>query len=282
MADQALKPLDTGEVRLRVHGRQGSGGDRVPASVFAQKLGALVRALRAADAAVNGRATHDYVIIDLKMGSALVELREQEILVPHLIPGTSGVSAFEDCINAIQMGSVERAQIFGRCPNYVSQLANGSGNRFGYAELWVDKEQPLRVDAFLLEQTRKVIEGPQIIERRAAPQKWYKGIAHGAFEGVVKEVDLRGALPEVKLVLTAGEKQIDCIFRNVEMDRIREALDRRVRVEGMAYYDGNSGLPRRLEVGIINIINEPGNFRRWKGTFEPFVAPEWEADVEHE
>jgi hypothetical protein len=231
---------------------------------------------------VNGKASHDYVITDLKMGSALVELREQQIAPPSLMLRGTGISAFDDCMDAIRIGSIERAQEFGRCPNYVSQLARGSGHRFGYAELWVDREPPVRVDEFLLEQTRKVIDRPELIKAMAASQKWYEGIALGSFDGVVKGVDLRGALPEVKLILTAGEKEIDCIFRNVEMDRIREALDRRVRVEGTAHYDGNSGLPRRLEVSSINTVSEPGNFSRWKGAFEPFVAPEWEDDIERE
>jgi hypothetical protein len=279
MADQALKALSTGEIRLRVHGRQNDAGERVPASVFAQKLATLVRALRAADAAVNGRVTHDYVISDLKIGSALVELREEAIRRTDLIPRYSGVSAFDNCVGAIREGSVERALTFGKCPVYIAQLAKGSGQRFGYAELWVDHESPFRVDDFLFEQTETVIKRPALLDEPAGTeQRWYKGIAQGTFEGVVKGVDLRGALPEVKLILTAGGKELDCIFREVSIERIREALDRRVRIEGTAYYDGKSGLPRRVEVTDIWPIKEPGDFTRWRGAFQPFTAPEWEND----
>src|SRR5207249_2880555 len=176
-------------------------------------------------------------------------------------------------------GSVERARSFGRCPVYVSQLAKGSGRRFGYAELWTHDESPFRVDEFLLEQTEAVIRPPRYQPQLDTSQRWYKGVAHGAFEGEVKEVDLRGALPEVKLILTAGGKELDCVFRDVDVERIRETLNRRVRVEGTAFYDGSSGLPRRVEVSSIYSVEKPGDFTRWKGSFEAFVPPEWEDDI---
>jgi hypothetical protein len=280
VAEQAQRPLEAGEIRLRVHGRQRErDGDLVPGSVFAQKLLILLRGLRAADAAVNGKVKYDYVISDLRIGSALVELREEEIREHGLLESRSGISAFDDCVDAIRQGSVERALSFGRCPVYVSQLAKGSGRRFGYAELWIADESPLRVDEFLLEQTEAVIEGP---ERRIQPEtsrRWYKGITRGAFEGEVKEVDLRGAIPEIKLILSAGGKELDCVFRDVDVERIREALNRRVRVEGTAYYDGRSGLPRRVEVRSVESVVEPGDFTRWRGAFETFVPPEWEDDL---
>jgi hypothetical protein len=288
MVGQELRPLTTGEVRFRLHGRQEDGSERVPASVFAQKLAVLVRALRAADAAVNGRVTHDYVISNLEVGSALVEMREEPIKTAELLPSRSSVSAFEDCVEAIREGQVQRAQLFGKCPRYVSQLAKGSRNRFGYAELWLEHEEPVRVDEFLLEQSLAVGEGDPRIFRGSAntsgagEQRWYRGTAHATFEGVVKGVDLRGALPEVKLILAAGGKEIDCVFRGVEIERIREALDRRVRVEGTAFYDGRSGLPRRLEVTRIELTKEVGDFTRWRGTFEPFTTPEWESDFDNE
>jgi len=282
VAEETLKPLESGEVRLRVHGRQDYGSERVPASVFAQKLTVLVRGLRAADAARNGRVTHDYVISNLSLGSALVELREEEIRHSPFFPPASGVSAFDDCVGAIRDGREESIELFGKCPFYVSQLAKGSGNKFGYAELWTDRGSPVRVDEFLFEQAISLLEGPERRLRIEGREHWYKGVAQGRFEGEVKGVDLRGALPEVKLILTAGSKEIDCVFRDVEMERIREALDRRVTVEGTAFYDGRSGLPRRLEVTAINLVQPAGDFTRWKGGFEPFTAPEWESDDERE
>ena len=213
VAEQSLRPLEAGEIRLRVHGRHTDGrGDLVPGSGFAQKLAILLRGIRAADAAVNGKVKHEYVISDLRISSAVVELREKEIRNHALLDNRSGISAFDDCINAIRQGSVERALSFGKFPVYVSQLAKGSGSRFGYAELWFPRESPLRVDEFLREQTEAVVERPQAQAYTELHRRWYKGAAYGTFEGEVKEVDLRGALPEIKLILTAGAKELNCVF----------------------------------------------------------------------
>jgi len=278
---RALRPLGAGELRLRVHGHHHGepGRDCVPASIFAHKLTILLRALRAADAAVNGTVKHDYVISDLQMGSALVELREEDVPKFRRVESRSGVGAFDDCIDAIRRGNVERARTFGKCPVYVAQLAKGAGHRFGYAELWIAYESPLRIDELLLEQTEAVIEGPKYRPQLEVSRQWYKGIAQSTFEGEVKEVNLRGALPEGKLILTAGGIELDCVFREVNIEQIREALDRRVRVGGTAYYDGRSGLPRRIEVTSLNPITEPSDFTRWKGAFEPFEPPDWEEDL---
>jgi hypothetical protein len=80
-------------------------------------------------------------------------------------------------------------------------------------------------------------------------------------------VDLRGALPEVKLILIAGGKELDSVFRDIDIEHIRGALNRRVRVEGIAFYDGRAGLPSCIEGTSINLINEPGDFTRWRGAF---------------
>jgi hypothetical protein len=111
-------------------------------------------------------------------------------------------------------------------------------------------------------------------------EEWYKGTAHGEFDGEVRAVDLRGALPELKLILTAGGKQIDCVCRAIDIETIRMALNRRVRMSGAAIYDGTSGLPRRLEVTSISCVPEAGDMSVWKGSFMPFEATDW--DDEHE
>ena len=108
--------------------------------------------------------------------------------------------------------------------------------------------------------------------------KWFSGSAFGSFDGEVRAVDLRGSLPEIKLILSAGGKQIDCICRGIDIENIRSALNRRVRISGLAIYDGTSGLPRRLEAREVSLVAPGADFTRWKGAFEPFEALEWEPD----
>lgn len=110
-------------------------------------------------------------------------------------------------------------------------------------------------------------------------QHWFSGAAIGTFDGFLHFVDLRGALPEIKLTLSAGGKQIDCVCRDDDVETIRGSLNKRVRITGRAIYDGRSGLPRRVEVISIAPVGEPADFTKWRGSFEPFTAPEWPGDV---
>jgi len=111
----------------------------------------------------------------------------------------------------------------------------------------------------------------------AAPHErtWFAGHVYGSFVGIVRAVDLRGALPEIKLIL-AGGKQIDCVCTQDHIEQIRGALNRRVRIEGNAIYDGKSGLPRRVEVRDISSPIMPSDFAKWCGAFEPFEIDPWE------
>ncbi len=120
--------------------------------------------------------------------------------------------------------------------------------------------------------TRQMLEPPPT-------QKWFKGVVIGHFDGILKVVDTRGAIPQIKIKLLAGGKEIDCVCQKRELEALGEApWDKRVHVVGNAIYDGTSGLPKRVEVRQIDLVKKGGDFSRWKGAFEPFTLPEWEAD----
>ncbi|SRR5579883_128808 len=271
-----MEALAQGQVALKMHGTRRPTGtsERVPAATFAHKLILLVRALKAADRAVNdGTQTHDYTIATLKTSSPLAILQEEPIVRRRrVLYGASGTEAFDACLAAINAGNTDLVDRYGKCPEYISKLAEGSGRQFGYGELWVNQQHLVRVDSLLVEQAKAVARSPSIA--KPAQQKWFKGTVRGTFDGYVKEVDLRGALPEVKLVLTGTTQEIDCILRGFEVEQIREVLNRRVRVEGDVLYDGRSGLPRRISVNSIKPAREDVDFSKWRGAFEPFVS-EW-------
>lgn len=107
---------------------------------------------------------------------------------------------------------------------------------------------------------------------------WFKGAAHGTFQGVVKAVDLRGARPEIKLVLSAGGKELDCVFRPEHLDGVKHSLERLVRVRGLAHYDGRSGLPRRIDIADIEPVRPARDFTHWRGAYEPFEPDLWEGE----
>lgn len=275
-----MATLGPGQIRFRVHGPD-PAGDEVSAAVFADKLMTLVRALRAADKALNGVLMHDYVIARLRTSTPTAVLAERPLpKYDDLVSGQSGISGFDDCVQAITIGERDRALRYGNCAVQIGKLAKGSQSRFGYAEVWTREETIIRVDPFLTERTRAIVAPPTELEAPpiSATRDWFKGTAYGSFDGEIRAVDLRGALPELKLILTAGRKQVDCVCRGIDIETIRTALNRRVRLSGLAIYDGKSGLPRRIEVNEIIPVPPPGDITRWAGSFEPFAPSEWEGD----
>ena len=278
----SLEPLARGQVRLRVHGPD-PATDELSASVFADKMLSLVRAFRAADKAVNGgKPIHDYMISRLVSSTPTAVLIERPLprYKDQFITGHSGILGFQSCVDAITSGERERALSYGDCAKFVGRLTKGSHTRFRYAEVWTDSDSVVRVDPFLSERVRAVVSDEAAI---AAPSAiieapisdWFEGKAIGTFDGEVRAVDLRGSLPELKLILSAGGKQMDCVCRSVDIESIRDSLNRRVRLSGTAIYDGRSGLPRRLEVSSIETIATGVDISSWKGSFDAFDLDDW-------
>ena len=275
-----VEEIGPGQVRLKLYGPSPAltaDTDEVSGSVFAAKLQTLVRALKAADKTVNGgKLTHDYKIARLQSSAPTVTLSERP-LKPSFGFTRSGVIGFQDCADAIQSGDLKVAASFGDCALQIGRLAKGAPKNFSYGEVWTAPEKVYRVDDFLVEQSQDVA-AQAVLEQPETP-KWFTGTSHGSFDGTIKEVDLRGSLPAIKLLLTAGGKQIDCVFRAEDVEMLRAALNRRVRLTGTARYDGRSGLPRRIEHPSIQIIEEGGDFMRWSGAFRPFEANAWDDEL---
>lgn len=276
-----MEPLGRGLIRFRVHGPD-AATDEVSAGIFSRQLHRLFLALRAADRAANGKKLHDYVIHHLTSTTPTALLRERPLpRYRGMIPAwQSGIEAFEECANAIKEGSEERASKYQECAKQISKFVES-----GYSEVWTGDETVFRVDSFLIERAKEVIRDtpkagvPLLTHDHTQTRAWYKGAAEGSFDGTVKLADLRGALPQITLVLTAGGAEIECICRANDIEAIRIALDRRARVYGRAIYDGKSGLPRRVEVRKIEVLDENRDFTRWKGAFEPFeIDSDWLGD----
>lgn len=267
--------VEAGKIEFAVHSAAvGDAEDRsVDAAVFASKLGDLVRALQAADVAINGAPRHQYVIAKLHTSTPTAILAERPLL-PGPRARQSGIRAFEECASAIQMGEKEHALRFGDTAKIVERLARGAANTFGYAEVKV-ADNVIRIDPFLRERAREVRRPvlPAPVER-----KWFSGAVHASFIGTVLEVDLRGSMPALKLVLSAGAKEIDCVSRGLDIEKIRASLNRRVRASGLAIYDGKSGLPRRIEITELETLEGTPDFTRWRGKFSPFDVPDWGAE----
>ena len=129
----------------------------------------------------------------------------------------------------------------------------------------------IRIDDFLRQRTSAI--------RKSSGDQWYSGVVFGTFDGVLDYVDVRGLLPQIKLTLSAGGKEIDCVCRREDIEVLGDALHHRVRVSGRAIYAGHSPLPIRVEVSGVEPIGEARDFSRWKGSFSAFEGPEWEFDA---
>lgn len=266
-----MDELRDGQIELKVHGLQHVNNSEVPAAVFAAKLRALVTALEAADQVAHGGSIHQYTIARLHTSSPTAILNERPTPKLSVSPSVSALPAFTQGIDVIKAGARPSADMT-RFASAIARMTFGAEKTFGFAEVRT-RTNVVRIDQFLRERAQAAARP---LSTEGIPEGgWYKGVVFGSFDGRLEYVDLRGALPQIKLTLSAGGKQIDCICSKEDIERLGPALDQRVRVSGRAIYDGRAGLPRRVEVTDIQLVTGSTDFTRWRGTFEPFSAPSW-------
>jgi hypothetical protein len=275
--DRAFK-----ELTFTIHGidRPEDTGGLIPAPVFQAKMRDVLTALRAADAANRGRR-HRYLISQLRPGSATVGILERAAN-PKKIPRVSSVATIVDCADAIYHSNFASARRFNGLAARVVTLCRGAGREFSHIDLITDTGEQIRADDFLYNQAER------FMTEVATPQTAigsdillpYIGQSRDAFDGEIKEVDLRGNTWRGKLILSGFKREIDCTFRNILIDQLRAFLDKRVWVEGTAIYDGTSALPARLEVDRIRGISGKGDLTQWRGNVTPAEPPDWGDDFD--
>jgi hypothetical protein len=246
----------------------------VRANVFVQKLKILLRALHLADKEANRKPGFIYMLSKLESGSAAVTVREKQKARKR--PLHSGISYLEMAASAIYNGDRSTARLPLALVQQVQKLGEGVAKKFSHAELAFSDDNIIRIDDYLLKQSEDAIE----LTLNVPPEpidKFYRGLAIGAFDGTLKEIDARGTMLRGKLILTAGGLEIDCVMNKDRIPQARESFDQRVVVEGAAHYDGESQLPDRIDIRAIRIINGRSDLARWRGAFE---VPPQEVDEE--
>lgn len=262
---------DLGEkqIELKVHGLTSEDHGRVPARVFANKLKQLVGALEAADAIANGKIVHTYILSSMHMSEPTAVLAEVPMYsgAPEI---GSAIPVFGEAIESIKSqdgGIIALAPVVRK----IGLLTSGAESKFSFAEIRTSSRNIIRIDDFLRQRAN--------IARKEAPGSWFSGSVIGSFDGRLEYVDARGALPQIKLTLTAGGKEIDCVCRQEDMEALGDGLKKRVRIMGRAIYEANSPLPIRVEVTSISKVPDPADFSRWRGSFAPFEESSWEHDA---
>ncbi len=261
--------LGNKQIELKVHGLTLEEHGRVPARLFANKLRQLVDALEAADRIANGELAHEYVLASMHMSQPTAVLNE----IPLTDEGKDSDSAipiFNEAVEGIKTQD-QRVQRLSAVVKRVGLLTSGVDQKFGFAEIRTGNDNIVRIDDFLRKRA--------IIARKDIAENWYNGAVMGSFDGVLDYVDARGVQPRIKLTLSAGEKEIDCIYQSDDFDALRDALHKRVRVYGRAIYASNSPLPMRVEVKDIEAIEGSQDFTKWRGSFRDFAIESWDGDA---
>ena len=256
------------QIELKLHGLTTEDHGRVPGRLFATKLTQLISALEAADTIANGDAIHDYVLANMHMSEPTAILSE----IPRAqdMDGKSAIPIFNDAVDCIKVHDSARIIRLSSVVNRISKLTGGAESRFGFAEIRTANDVT-RVDDFLRKRAREA--------KKSTKGAWYDGAAYGSFDGVLQFVDLRGALPQIKLTLSAGHKEIDCLCRREAIEELGDVLNNRVRIYGKAIYSSASPLPIRVEVTSIEPVKKDGDLMRWVGAFKPFTIESWDGDA---
>jgi len=247
------------EITLDLHGLD-ADNRIVRASVFAQKFRQLLAALGIADKLANGKPGFDYVITELRIGSASVTVREKQRRRER--PSFSSIRYFEDTASAVYNGDRTLERLPPGLVRSVQKLSNGVEKKFSHAEI-AFADNVIRIEDFLQHQAEVAYELATLPELKRSNQ-FYRGIANGSFDGILKEIDARGTMLRGKLVLSAGGLEIDCVMNKERVRQAGESFDKRVIVQGAAHYDGVSQISARIDVREIKIIGDAGNLLRWR------------------
>lgn len=257
-------------ITLALHGLQ-SDNELVRAEVFAKKLSAFIQGLIAADKAANGgKSLHTFIVEDLKKSSAIATIREKQRT--RVQPQYSAVQAWERGARAIYNGDPSAKSLGTAFVKSMRTLGAGSAKVFDHAEVSVGSKPEaakiLRIDDYIRRQANEVLDNVDT-NADAIKTNAFKGVVVGSFEGILQLIDSRGPGQVLKatLVTTAGHVQIECVVPKQLTQSYTNSFDQRVRVEGLAHYDGKNLLPARVDVRNITAVRVNADLNRWRGAF---------------
>jgi len=251
---------EVGNVGLTIHGLAADNG-KVRADVFLEKFKTLLNSLKVADQFLNQKKSYNFIIEELAVSSARVKLREKvsrKKVVPH-----ESISFVGEALRCIYNGdkSIDRFPV--ELVDSLLPLTKGVDKKFSHGDLEFASDNVVRIDDYLARQMDRAVRRMKgVAEER---ERYFEGISFGTFDGILKELDSRGIIVRGKLVLTAGGKEIDCVFRRDDIPALRENFEKRARIEAVAHYDGENPLPARLDVRHIHPITGQFDILKWRG-----------------
>lgn len=252
---------DNDTVTITLHGVTADKGF-VRADVFVEKLSALIASAKIADQHLNKKKSHHILVTDLRVSSAIAILREK-VSVKKKVPEPS-FPLVARALMAIYDGEKRLDNYSVDLIRSLEKLAKTS-KRYSHGEVSFSNRTVIRIDEYLHVQAKKALE--RVTGEEEVPLSYFEGKSIGSFDGVLQELDSRGAFVRGRLTLTAGGKEVECIFRREDIPTLRESYERRARIVGVAIYDGVNPLPVRLEVRSIEPLNLDADLSKWRGVF---------------
>lgn len=239
-----------------------SDGASVRADVFASKMQAVVQAINKADKIANqNNRTATLVVDDLQYGSAIVSFRERVKSKGSV--RVSGAALLMLVMEAISVTPSQLPEEYKNMLPKVVPLVSDVEKKFSHAVISGRAGNTIRIDGYFAERLKIAQHAVKDEENM-----FFSGVENGAFDGSIKLVDTRGDINRGKIILTAGGKEVDCIFSKEMLPIIKESISQRVSVFGMAYYSPSSLLPDRIEIKSIDSIKMDADLTRWKSSFD--------------
>jgi hypothetical protein len=251
-----------GNITLTIHGLV-EFNDQVDGEVFAEKFSAFMKGLAIADETANGERMHKFVIAGLKKNTATAEVAEYEFRASPT--RQSGFDYYHNAVEEIRRDSATARLLPPELVKTVVTLNKGARKRFEFGEIKFDRTADvIRLDPFLAAKAESVLAD---IRKQNAGALAFEGVAYGSFDGVLRAVDFQPTMKRGVLRLTAGGLPIICNITHTALDDVKDALEKRAIVYGLAHYDGQ-GLPRLLDIQKIDVLGAPGDLGRWRGAFD--------------
>lgn len=266
-----MAPPGGADLTFKIYGLEAMAGE-VFADVFARKISAIVRGLKQIDKIYNEGKRHEFVISNLSVGSAEVAIREKLISKKSVRRSPAHEMLVYGAIASRAVAPHDEAQEIMIAT--FDMLCRGAKERFDYATLKNGSDAIIRIDPFLSRQIEKIRAGREA-ERAQSRPRYFVGEAVGSFDGIIQAVDLKGEAPEARLILSAGGIPIECVLIGMDLDEVRKALGSRVSATGSAIYEGDTGLPTRIEVrSITSYPRVP--ISQWSGSLRPAELDDWQ------
>lgn len=254
--------MATDHTTLTIHGLD-EDNKLVRAAVFAQKLRALISGLQQADKLANGKLLHDFIITEMRVSSAVVQIRERQRTSE--IPKHSGIATYQRAVKAVYQGDKAAERLPERLVSSIAALSSGADKRFAHAEIG-EGDNIVRIDQYMFKQAVRAKQAAQLVAH-ASNAPFFSGAAVSSFDGVLQLLDSRGTALLTKLTLTASGKEIDCVVNREHIPEYRQFFEKRVLVEGQAHYNGRSAIPERVDAARIKELKASPDLVRWRGAF---------------